>query len=165
MSQPTLRPSPGLHAVLTHPPAWLERWGTLLVAGLLGALLAGAGLVRYPDVLTVRFTGLAGRAAPREVAVWASLPAAVVPTVRPGQPVQLLLAGYPAPPERALAGWVVALAPAPAAGRYHLVIRLREEPPWPALGPRAGTLRLTRPPASLLSRMWKPASPAASPPH
>jgi hypothetical protein len=165
MSQPTLRTSPGLHAVLIRPPAWPERWGTLLVASLLGTLLAGAGLVRYPDVVTVAFTGRAGQATPGEVAVWASLPAAVVPTLHPGQPVQLALAGSSPGWASAMTGRVVALAPSAAAGRYQLIIRLYKVPPLPALAKQRGTLHFTTPAASLLSRMWKPSAPASSSPH
>ena len=161
MSQPPLHTSPGLHAVLTRQPAWAERWGTLLVASLLGALLAGAGLVRYADVVAVPFTGLAGQAAPGEVAVWASLPAAVVPAVRPGQPVQLALAGRLASP---ITGQVVALAPGAAAGRYRLLIRLGKVPPS-VLSQKSGNLRFTMPAASLLSRMWKPSAPASNSRH
>jgi hypothetical protein len=161
MSQPPLRNSPGLYAVLTCPPSWPERWGTLLVAGLLGALLAAAGLVRYADVVTVPFTRLAGQAAPGEVAVWASLPAAVEPAVRPGQPVQLALAGRLASP---MTGQVVALAPGAAAGHYRLLIRLGNAPSS-VLRQQSGNLRFTMPAASLLSRMWKPNAPASNSRH
>jgi len=153
MSQPPLHTSPGLHAVLTRPPSWPERWGTLLVASLLGALLAGAGLVRYADVVRAPFTGLASQAAPGEVAVWASLPAAVALAVRPGQPVQLTLAG-----SSPVTGQVLTLAPGAANGRYRLLIRLGKVSPSPALNQSAGTLRLTTPAASLLDRMWKPST-------
>lgn len=161
MSQPPLHTSPGLHAVLTRPPSWPERWGTLLVAGLLGALLAGAGLVRYADVVTVAFTGLASQAAPGEVAVWASLPLAIVSTVRPGQPVRVALAGRLASP---MTGQVVALAPGAAAGRYRLLIRLGKVPPS-VLSQQSGNLRFSMPAASLLSRMWKPSAPASDSRH
>jgi hypothetical protein len=164
MSQPPLHTSPGLHAVLTRLPSWPERWGTLLVAGLLGALLAGAGLVRYADVVTVPFAGLASQAAPGEVAVWASLPPAAVPTVRPGQSLQLVLAGNPPGLASPVTGQVVALAPRAAAGRYRLFIRLGQVPPS-VLSQQSGNLLFTMPAASLLSRMWKPSAPASDSRH
>jgi len=164
MSQPPLRTSPGLHAVLTCPPSWPERWGTLLVAGLLGALLAAAGLVRYADVVTVPFTGLAGQAAPGEVAVWASLPPTVVPGVRPGQLVQLTLTGSPPRWASPMTGQVVALATWAATGHYRLLIRLGKVPPS-ILSQQSGNLRFTMPAASLLSRMWKPSALASNSRH
>src|SRR5829696_7833823 len=48
--------SPGMHSeevqdIMSRMPHWIVRWGTTLLFGLLLLLLAGAWVLRYPDVL------------------------------------------------------------------------------------------------------------------
>lgn len=48
--------SPGVREVLERIPSWYERWGTTVVALVVGGLLVLAGLIHYPDVLTAPVT-------------------------------------------------------------------------------------------------------------
>lgn len=86
--------SPEVDDLLEQSPAWLVRWGTLVVFAVLGVVLAVGWWVRYPDVVPARLVLMAtnpprpiiARSEGRVVRLLARDEAAV----RPGQPLAYL---------------------------------------------------------------------------
>lgn len=75
--------------ILDRPPFWLVLNGTLIVIGFLGALIVGAWLWEYPDIISVPVTlTVHSNASGKIYSVACSLQPGEINEIRPGQPAE-----------------------------------------------------------------------------
>lgn len=112
--------------IMGRMPSWIERWGIMAIALMLGVILAGAAFFPYPDTLTGRFeylpAGVTGNSRPTAFVL---LPAQGMGKVKKGQAVKIRLENFPDNEFGYLTGEVVDIAAIPdGAGLYTVNVKL-----------------------------------------
>lgn len=118
--------SPEMQEIMTKPPAWLSRWGIVVILVLLGIGLLLSRYIRYPDLVVGSFTFVASEEKPGIESFHALVlvPANGPLKMKAGQEVILKADQFPFLEYGVLMGKVESLSFRPETNEYHVLVMM-----------------------------------------